>query len=210
MMLPEDVMEVWMDVIHSCSYSFLPPPLSSSLCLYLGGFRAYGKHLWDPGHRPLSRFPLSLSRRICFVQTTWELIETGRRQLHPFAELSRSPKEPWKGIGAFPDTFGMAHLLFISSVLCALCCTDLKLLMYYHATAFCVWKHFHWCVIFLRKCCAATNLQCYLSRCQFLLHGANSQQKSSHDTCRAGLQKSKKNDSLFTVVVNQEEKLLCG
>lgn len=39
--------------------------------------------------------------------------------------LPQSPKEPWKGIGAFPDTFGMALFLLsadLSSLRCALCC----------------------------------------------------------------------------------------
>lgn len=76
--------------------------------------------------------------------------------------LPQSPKEPWEGIGAFPDTFGMA--LFLWSQLCSLCfvvCADLylKLLKYCCATALC---------LFVIKVCIDVFFLHFLSACENL------------------------------------------
>lgn len=98
MMLPEDVMEVWRDVIHSCSSSFLPPSLSFSPCLYLAGFRACGKHLWDPGHRPLSRLPPCLcpGEFVLFKQHGNSLRQGGGSCI-PSLSFLKAPKSHGKG-----------------------------------------------------------------------------------------------------------------
>lgn len=54
-------------------------------------------------------------RESLFVRTRWELTEKEEKHLHCLTELRRflkAPKEPWEGIGAFPDTFGMPLFLW--------------------------------------------------------------------------------------------------
>lgn len=92
MMLPEVVLEVWRDVIHSQSYRFLPPSLSFPLFLHLAAFRACSKCFWDPGH--LISLLSPFVRESLFVQTRWGLTKIEGRHFHCLTELRRFLKVP--------------------------------------------------------------------------------------------------------------------